>query len=456
MFQYTGAGEVGIGPGVEREIFEEMSRTMVFTEDAEGVHGTSSADVQSGRRKSEDENAGQGHKPMKIFKCVSDTQMYLPIYTSDCSVDGSEVGGVREVVGAKSTRQEHESFGHTIRGHVFRGFGMLIGHFLMRAINASVETETLDSATRDSLSTADGFDAVDIERDVHSTSLSSSLAFTVCEPFWKLVMKQKLTIDDLEGVDHALYQNLMWLLAYDGDVEDLDLTFSVTEHVADDVVSNSNTNGSSTRAVAPRIKPLTPDGAATAVTKKNRKKYLALMVEHALVHRMQTQATAVREGVEEIVPEFIMDLFTASDLALIVAGESTINVDDWQKQTAYEGYTYSADTDSIGADIDSPGVGSGSLAVVKWFWKFIRSLRQHERSLLLRFATGSSRLPVGGFAALKPRFTIAKLPFNSRKALPTAATCFNMLKLPAYDSEQSLRKHLMTAIVHGSEGFAYS
>ena len=50
------------------------------------------------------------------------------------------------------------------------------------------------------------------------------------------------------------------------------------------------------------------------------------------------------------------------------------------------------------------------------------------------FSTGCSRLPVGGFAALHPPFTVqlSAFPYDAAKTLPTAATCFNMLKLPRY------------------------
>jgi len=39
--------------------------------------------------------------------------------------------------------------------------------------------------------------------------------------------------------------------------------------------------------------------------------------------------------------------------------------------------------------------------VRKWFWSLVRSLSEEEKALLLKFCTGSPRVPVGGFASLE-------------------------------------------------------
>jgi ubiquitin-protein ligase E3 C len=62
---------------------------------------------------------------------------------------------------------------------------------------------------------------------------------------------------------------------------------------------------------------------------------------------------------------------------------------------------------------------------------------------------------VGGFRSLKPSFTITKTEFSPNKSLPTAATCFNILKLPDYKEKELFRKNVMIAILHGSEGFSF-
>lgn len=76
--------------------------------------------------------------------------------------------------------------------------------------------------------------------------------------------------------------------------------------------------------------------------------------------------------------------------------------------------------------------------------------------LYSRFCTGCSRLPSGGFAAIQPKFTITRVSYIQERSLPTAATCFHLLKLPDYPNRQLLNKNLHTAIVYGSEGFAFT
>ena len=39
--------------------------------------------------------------------------------------------------------------------------------------------------------------------------------------------------------------------------------------------------------------------------------------------------------------------------------------------------------------------------IMIWFWKLVKSLKEEEKALLLKFATGSPRTPAGGFASLQ-------------------------------------------------------
>lgn len=92
---------------------------------------------------------------------------------------------------------------------------------------------------------------------------------------------------------------------------------------------------------------------------------------------------------------------------------------------------------------------------------------------MLRFATSCSRPPLMGFENLQPPFCIRVLPNpdagrsfsmtsflsagdkKARGLLPSAATCFNMLKLPEYSSQRVLEEKLRLAIQSGT-GFHLS
>ena len=65
-------------------------------------------------------------------------------------------------------------------------------------------------------------------------------------------------LPDLSTLDSQLYNNLMFLKNYDGDAEDLCLTFTVAN---DDFGGNQEI-------------PLVPDGASVAVTNANKQRFV--------------------------------------------------------------------------------------------------------------------------------------------------------------------------------------
>lgn len=73
-----------------------------------------------------------------------------------------------------------------------------------------------------------------------------------------------------------------------------------------------------------------------------------------------------------------------------------------------------------------------------------------QKTRLLQFVTGSSRLPMNGFRDLQgsdgPRkFTIEKTR-SPLSHLPCSHTCFNRIDLPSYSSFPMLRDRLGKAI----------
>ena len=104
-----------------------------------------------------------------------------------------------------------------------------------------------------------------------------------------------------------------------------------------------------------------------------------------------------------------------------------------------------------------PPTHSAGDEVVGWFWATLDEFDQQDRARFLMFVTGTSKVPVGGFKALRgqrgpQRFTIEKA-YVSSEALPVAHTCFNTLTLPAYPDRDTLREKLLIAIREAGEGF---
>ena len=99
-----------------------------------------------------------------------------------------------------------------------------------------------------------------------------------------------------------------------------------------------------------------------------------------------------------------------------------------------------------------------SSAQIRWFWELMESLSHTDRRLVVWFATGSPSVPVGGFAASASGFTIMALDSSRTQGggdlLPTAATCFHLLRLPRYATKARLERAVLLAVRHGSSGFA--
>jgi E3 ubiquitin-protein ligase NEDD4 len=104
--------------------------------------------------------------------------------------------------------------------------------------------------------------------------------------------------------------------------------------------------------------------------------------------------------------------------------------DDWAKFTTYRGY-------------------KSNDKVIQWFWKCVRSWPVARKSRLLRFATGTTRIPIYGFGDLRGpggplRFTIEKA--GDPKQLPKSHTSFIRIDLPPYKNYASLEQNLTLAI----------
>merc|ERR1712048_77179 len=137
------------------------------------------------------------------------------------------------------------------------------------------------------------------------------------------------------------------------------------------------------------------------------------------------QVDAMMRGMRMFIPEDvwgqIQRLITPDELDLLICGLEEVDIADWKENSVCLEGVDEATWDS--------------------FWSVADSFSPKERKELLEFVTGSPGPPVGGFAALPgygsigsvQRFTVAR--GRGEGALPVAATCFNTLYLPKYNSE---------------------
>lgn len=239
-------------------------------------------------------------------------------------------------------------------------------------------------------------------------------------PFYKWVLSKPINLSDIEAVDIEYYKSMKYIMDTD-DVECLEMTFTSDEDVYGQMVEHE----------------LKPNGKDIKVTNENKKEFIDLVIQWRFVHRIEKQMKNFMKGFNEVVPQRCIQMFDPKELELLLSGLGDVNIKDWQINTIFKGEF------------------NMQHRVIQWFWMAMYSFPNELRLRFLQFVTGTSRVPMNGFAELQgsngyQKFTIQS--WGDYKSLPRAHTCFNRLDLPAYRSYEELREKLLLAI-ENSEGF---
>jgi E3 ubiquitin-protein ligase NEDD4 len=144
--------------------------------------------------------------------------------------------------------------------------------------------------------------------------------------FYKMILKKKVVIADLESVDAELHRGLTWMLCVpsklylvflpdipyrDNDITDvIDETFTTTEERFGEMVTIE----------------LKPGGADIPVTQENKKDYVDCIVEYRISKRVNEQFEAFMSGFSELIPQDLINVFDERELELLIGGMSEIDV----------------------------------------------------------------------------------------------------------------------------------
>ncbi|XP_047139464.1 E3 ubiquitin-protein ligase NEDD4 isoform X1 [Hydra vulgaris] len=238
-------------------------------------------------------------------------------------------------------------------------------------------------------------------------------------PFYKMMLGKKITLKDMESVDSEYHESLNWLLSHDP--TELDVMFVLDYESFGTIVS----------------KELITNGANIPVTNENKKQYIDLVIKWRFMDRVSEQMNAFMKGFEDIIPRTAIQVFDERELEYLLCGLGEIDMEDWRKNTQYRsGY-------------------HDKHVVIQWFWKAVQTFDDEMKARLLQFVTGTSRVPMNGFAELygsngPQKFTIER--WGNTHQLPRSHTCFNRIDLPPYHSYHELREKLRLAI-ENTEGF---
>ena len=243
--------------------------------------------------------------------------------------------------------------------------------------------------------------------------------------FYKHILSIPVEIKDMEAVDPELYKSLCW-------IEE-----NIITGVFDDLTFTTESDEFGTV----RSVELREGGGTILVTEENKREYVRLLTEFKLTTAIKLQIDAFLRGFHEIIPAHLISVFNEQEVELLISGMPEIDFDDWKGHCEYHG----------GYTIASPQI--------QWFWRAVRSFDQETRAKLIQFVTGTSKVPLEGFAKLQGSDGIQKFQIHrdprTRQRLPTAHTCFNQLDLPEYETYEELRQNLFTAISEGETGFGF-
>ena len=213
-------------------------------------------------------------------------------------------------------------------------------------------------------------------------------------------------LDDLPSLDPELYQGLLFLKGYPGDVEkDLMLSFTI----------NDLEFGES------KTIDLLPNGSMISVTNENRIQYIYLTAHYRVNVQIRKQCEAFFRGLKDLINPSWIRMFNQQELSLLLGGVSVpIDLEDLKKHVQYSGFTTSHPT-------------------IVFFWRVVEFFDESQKQNLIKFITSCPRPPLLGFGELRPSICIRSAGLELER-LPTASTCLNLLKMPEYADEATLKE----------------
>lgn len=110
-----------------------------------------------------------------------------------------------------------------------------------------------------------------------------------------------------------------------------------------------------------------------SVTDENKKDYIKRLIYHRLVKEIEGPVKAFKEGFHRFVNPEYLKVFTVAELDKLIAGDPTIDFEEFKTNTHYEG-GYSAESDQI-----------------VWFWDTVKDFDQESLSALWFFGTGNDQ-----------------------------------------------------------------
>ena len=247
------------------------------------------------------------------------------------------------------------------------------------------------------------------------------LKTTFTKTFLNRLAKKSNQLDDLKEIDKQVYDNLMFVKYYDGDIEDMCLYMNQTDNkFGKDQTVN-----------------LVPGGSEIPVINENKMQYIRLFANYILNKREGEQSKAFSEGMHMVIDPELLHMFFPDEIQLLISGgRNEIDIKDLREHTNYNGF-------------------GANESYINWFWDYMAKLPNKQREKFLFYVTGTDRPPLLGFKFMNPALMIALDQAGGgdpKNRFPTAATCMNMLRLPRYRNKEDLIR-TMDYVINSNAGF---
>lgn len=241
--------------------------------------------------------------------------------------------------------------------------------------------------------------------------------------FLQSVLGRGCSIDDLKAIDPQQHKSLMLLKEMDN-VSDACLYFCIDDEVLGETVTVD----------------IIPNGREILVTNDNVIRYIHMLAHYRLVKSIKPQTEAFVQGLSDVLSFKWLSVFNAIELLQLIKGSATrLDISDLKKNVKLVGGFNANDR------------------TLQLLWEVLEELSAEDQGRFLQFCTGSSRPPLLGFGSMSPPFSIRRAAeegasssggsifnvFVDIDRLPSASTCFNLLKLPPYMSKSNLKDKLL-------------
>mmetsp|Transcript_13518 Transcript_13518/g.25426 ORF Transcript_13518/g.25426 Transcript_13518/m.25426 type:complete len:446 (-) Transcript_13518:2488-3825(-) len=230
---------------------------------------------------------------------------------------------------------------------------------------------------------------------------------------YKHLTQQPIELADLRFLDVQLYSSLNYII--NNDIRGLALDqFAVVKPSVSGL----------------KLYELKPGGCHLDLDESNKNEYLQLRLDFETRSYFGKSLKKLLKGFYEVIPRNLVKELLPEELELMLCGLPWIDSQNWKEYTVYRG-SYKA-----------------THPVVVWFWECVDHMSQHQLSSLLKFCTGSHRLPPDGFSNFRTLrgdsapFTIQSVETKDDSTYPRAHTCFNRLDLPTYSSYAAVLRAL--------------